>query len=240
VVLHELAFTEGLHLIGTGAVVAASKLTGQGLSATGVSSEVHHCDISRYKGKAISVSANATNAYIHDNYIHDCLPGAGNAVMVGQATSDTNKQVRARVVNNRCVNLAAGTSETLSFKSSGNTFSGNQLINCNNITNRHGERNQILGNRLERSQGIVIQDAYTLVANNVLASIRKGPGIQVMAGSSAWNAQKQGDHPQAAYTVLRGNTGPLWIGRRYSGYTYPAIGTRVESHNGSIKRDFEG
>jgi hypothetical protein len=32
----------------------------------------------------------------------------------------------------------------------------------------------------------------------------------------------------------------LWIGRRYSGYTYPAIGTRVEGHNGSIKRDFEG
>ncbi len=236
--LDGLAFEEGVHLAGAGALLSNSKLTGSGLSTNGVNSVIQGNDISRFKGKAIAVSANASNAYVHSNYIHDCLPGAGNAVMVGESTRDTNKQARARVVNNRCVNLASGTSETLSFKCSGNTFSGNQLINCNNITNRHGEGNLIANNRLEKSKGIVVQDARTVVTGNTLIGTREGPGIQIMAGTAAWNAQVQGDHPQAAYTVVRGNNGGLVVGRKYSGYNFPALGTRVESHSGPISLQF--
>jgi hypothetical protein len=193
--LDGLAFEEGVHLVGTGALLQNSKLTGSGLSASGVNTEIHHCDISRFKGKAIAVSANAANAYVHDNYIHDCLPGAGNAVMVGESTRDTNKRVGARVVNNRCVNLASGTSETLSFKLSGNTFSGNQLVNCNNISSRHGEGNLIANNRLDRSKGIVVQDARTLVTGNTLVGTREGPGIQIMAGTAAWKRAGAGRSP---------------------------------------------
>jgi hypothetical protein len=237
--LDGLAFEGGVHLAGAGEVIANSSFTGNGIEIRGVNTEVHHCDISRYSDRAIDVRSSASGVYIHDNTIHDCLPGAGPGIMIGTSTRDTNKRVGARVVSNTCINLAAGSSETLSFKSSGNVMSGNRLVNCNNITNRHGEDNQIIGNRLEGSKGIVIQDARTLVADNVLASVREGPGIQVMAGTSPWNAQVQGDHPQAANTVLRGNSGPLMIGRRYSGYNYPAIDTRVETHAGKITMGYQ-
>jgi hypothetical protein len=237
--LDGIAFESGVHLAGTGEVIANSSFTGNGIEIRGISTEVHHCDISRYGDRGIDVRTSATGAYIHDNTIHDCLPGAGVGIMIGTSTRDTNNRVGARIVNNTCINLAAGSSETLSFKSSGNVMSGNRLVNCNNITNRHGEDNQIIGNRLEGSKGIVIQDARTLVADNVLASVREGPGIQVMAGTSPWNAQVQGDHPQAANTVLRGNSGPLMIGRRYSGYNYPAIDTRVETHAGKITMGYQ-
>jgi hypothetical protein len=230
--LDGLAFEEGIHLVGRMGVTANSAFTGNGIEITGVNAEVHHCDISRYSDRGIDVRSSAIGVYIHDNRIHDCLPGAGPGLMIGTSTADTNKRVGARVVNNTCTNLAAGSSETLSFKSSGNTMSSNDLINCNNITNRHGQDNEIVGNRLERSGAIVIQDAHTLVANNMAA-------IRIMAGTSPWNAQVQGDHPQAAYTVLRGNSGSLMIGATYPRYDHPAIYTRVESHNGSISLGFE-
>jgi hypothetical protein len=232
--LQGLAFEQGLQLVGTGLVIGTSKFTGNGIDAKGVNTEVHHCDISRYGGNAIDISANATNAYVHHNHIHDSISGSRSAIGVGQATVDTNKRVNARLVNNLMQNCVPGSTETICIKSSANTITGNRLINCNNISNRHGEGNAIVRNRLERSMGIVIQDARTVVTDNVLVSTRQGPGIQVMTGTSAWNAHNQGDHPQAAFTVLRGNSGGLVIGRTRSRYNYPAINTRVESHNGSI------
>ena len=108
------------------------------------------------------------------------------------------------------------------------------------IENRHGEGNQIIGNRLERCKGIRIQDARTLVANNVLVSLSKGGrGFQIMGGSAAWDVEIQGKHPQAAYTLLRGNSGPMIIGHKYSQFTLPAINTKVESHSGAIKLGFQ-
>ena len=174
------------------------------------------------------------HAYIHDNNFHDCLSGAGSAIMVGASMSDTNKNIGARLINNRCTNLAAGSSETLSFKSSGNLMQGNTLYNCNNITNRHGNGNRFISNVVERSQGIVIQDSNTLLQGNRVSNIRQGPGIQIMKGSMPYSGTTQGKHPQAAFTVLSNNNGPLMIGRGYSGYTYPALNTKVQSHTGSI------
>ena len=230
--LDGLAFEGGVRLAGAGEIIANSSFTGNGIEIRGVNTEVHHCDISRYSDRAIDVRSSASGVYIHDNTIHDCLPGAGPGIMIGTSTRDTNNRVGARVVSNTCINLAAGSNETLSFKSSGNVMSGNRLINCNNIVNRHGEDNEISGNRLELSGAIVIQDAHTLVANNVA-------DIRIMAGTSPWNAQVQGDHPQAAYTVLRDNSGSLMIGATYPRYDHPAIYTRVENHNGSIALGFE-
>ena len=225
--LDGLAFEQGVHLAGISGMVANSAFTGNGINVSGVNAEVHHCDISRYSDRGIDVRATATGAYIHDNRIHDCLPGASAGIMVGTATADSSKRVGARIVNNTCTNLAAGGSETLSFKSSGNTMSGNDLINCNNITNRHGEGNGIIGNRLQGSKSIVVHDARTLVANNVAS-------IAIMAGNVTWNTLIQGKHPQAYQTVLRGNSGSLTIGRAFNGHNYPALNTHVESHNGSV------
>jgi hypothetical protein len=223
-----------------GEVIDRRTITGNGLEIRGVNAEVRNCDISRYSDRGIDVRASATGAYIHDNHIHDCLPGASVGCMIGTSTADTNKRVGARVVNNTCTNLAAGSTETLSFKSSGNLIGSNRLINCNHIENRHGEDNQIIGNRLERCLGIRIQDARTLVANNVLVSIRTGGrGFQIMGGSVRWDEEIQGKHPQAAYTVLRGNSGPMIIGHKYRQFTYRAINTKVESHSGTIKLGFQ-
>ena len=236
--LDGLALMEDVHLAGTGLVIGNSMFVGSGLKLTGVGSEVHHCDFGQYKSKAVDVRATATGAYIHDNVIHDPASSGSNAIMVGVSTKDTGKVLGARIENNRIENTILGSSETISFKSSGNICSGNMLINGNNIVNRHGEDNQIIGNRLEWCKGIVVQDARTLVADNVLVSVREGPGIQIMAGTSAWDAQVQGDHPQACDTVLRNNTGPLMVGRKYSGYNFPALNTRVESHVGKVTLTF--
>jgi hypothetical protein len=204
------------------------------LTVNAAGTEIRNCDFSRYSGKAIDVRAGGVNAYIHDNNFHDCLSGASSAIMVGASMSDTDKNIGARLINNECANLAAGSSETLSFKSSGNLMQGNTLFNCNNITNRHGNGNRFISNVVERSQGIVIQDSNTLLQGNRVSNIRQGPGIQIMKGSMPYDGTTQGKHPQAAFTVLSNNNGPLMIGRGYSGYTYPAINTQVQSHTGSI------
>lgn len=236
--LDGLAFEEGIHLVGTGLKLQGSRLTGQGITTSGVNAEIANCQISNYKGQGIQVSANATNCYVHDNHVYNALAGASCAIRVGEATKDTNKRTGARIINNRCSNTTAGSQETLSLKSSGNTMSGNILSGCNNITIRHGESNLVSRNRLEGSKGIVCHDARNIVADNVLTNVREGVGIAIMAGSCPWNNQTQGKHPQAAYTVVRGNTGPLAIGRKYSGFNYPALETKVESHNGTIKLMF--
>jgi hypothetical protein len=237
--LDGLALMEDVHLAGLGLVIGNSLFVGSGLKLTGVDSEVHHCDFGQYKSKAVDVRATATGAYIHDNVMHDPVSSGANAVMVGVSTMDTGKIVGARIENNQVRDAIKGSSETIIFKSSGNICSGNTLVNCNNISNRHGEDNQIIANRLEWCKGIVVQDARTLLADNVLLSVREGPGIQIMAGTAPWNAQVQGDHPQAVDTVLRNNTGPLMIGRKYSGYNYPALNTQVESHVGKITLKFQ-
>jgi hypothetical protein len=197
--------------------------------------EIRRCDFSRYSGKAIDVRASALRTYIHDNSFHDCLSGASCAIMVGASMNDTNKNVGARLINNRCTNLATGSVETLSFKSSGNLMQSNRLENCCNLTNRHGNGNRFIGNIVNNSQGIIIQDSNTLLEANTVSNIRQGPGIQIMKGSMPYSGTTQGKHPQAFSTVLRGNNGPLMIGRGYSGYTYPAINTMVESHTGTIR-----
>jgi hypothetical protein len=112
---------------------------------------------------------------------------------------------------------------------------GNTLYNCNNLTNRHGNGNRFVSNIVERSQGIVIQDSNAVLQGNRVSNIRVGPGIQIMKGSMPYSGTTQGKHPQAAFTVLISNNGPLLIGRGYSGYTYPAINTKVQSHTGTIK-----
>jgi hypothetical protein len=204
------------------------------VSAAGI--EIRRCDFSRYSGKAIDVQAGGVNAYIHDNNFHDCLSGAYSAIMVGASMSDTNKNIGARLINNRCTNLAAGSSETLSFKSSGNLMQSNWLYNCNNITNRHGNGNRFISNIVERSRGIVIQDSNALLLGNRVSNIRQGSGIQIMMGTAPYSTTLQGRHPQAAFTVLTNNNGPLVIGLGYIGYgyTYPAINTKVQSHTGTI------
>lgn len=236
--LDGLACMEDVHLAGLGLVVASTVFNGSSLKLTGPDAEVHHCDFSRNRNKAIDVRATALRAYIHDNVFHDPAGPGANAILVGVSTKDTHKVVAARIENNLFQNCVAGNSETVAFKSSGNTLIANSFLNCNNVSNRHGEDNQIIGNRLEWCKGIVVQDARTLVADNVLVSVREGPGIQIMAGTVPWDAQIQGEHPQAAFTVLRNNTGPLMIGRKYSGYTYPALDTVVESHIGKITLKF--
>ena len=143
------------------------------------------------------------------------------------------------IENNRCVDCASGHQRDNELQVLRQHLQRQPLINCNNITNRHGEGNLIANNRLERCKGIVVQDARTVVTGNTLIGSREGPGIQIMAGTAAWNAQVQGDHPQAAYTVVRSNNGGLMIGRKYSGYNFPALGTRVESHVGKITLKFQ-
>jgi hypothetical protein len=216
------------------AAVMESRSFASTLTVNAAGTEIRNCDFSRYSGKAVDVRAGGVNAYIHDNNFHDCLSGASSAIMVGASMSDTNKNIGARLINNRCANLAAGSSETLSFKSSGNIMQGNTLYNCNNLTNRHGNGNRFISNVVERSQGIVIQDSNTLLQGNRVSNIRVGPGIQIMQGSMPYSGTTQGKHPQAAFTVLSNNNGPLMIGRWYSGYTYPALNTKVQSHTGSI------
>jgi hypothetical protein len=237
--LDGLECTEGAIFLAAGLTISGSTFTGQGIEVRGAGTVVTDCNISRYGDTGIDVRASAVGSNIHHNNIHDCLSGAGPAIMVGVSMRDTSKRVNCTVADNTITNCAAGSTETLSFKSSANQMLRNSLFNCNNLTNRHGEGNTIADNHLDRCKGIVIQDAYTRVTGNVLTNLT-GPGIQVMAGSMTWNGTTQGKHPQAAHTVVQGNTSPLWIGRRYSGYIFPAINTQVSNHNGPIRRDFEG
>ena len=103
--LDGLAFEKGVHLAGTGLVIANSSFVGNGIQITGVNTEVQHCDFGHYQGKAVDVRATAIGAYIHDNTFHDGQ--SSNAIMVGASTADTNKRVGARIINNTFQNCAS-------------------------------------------------------------------------------------------------------------------------------------
>jgi hypothetical protein len=221
---------------------AASTETGSfssTLNVRGPGDVVRSCMFQSWaKGKkAIDVSAKAKGAVIESNRFRGCQPGASCAIMVGNGTATTDAVVGAKLVGNAVENCAAGSTETLSFKSSGNSMIGNMLINSNNLSNRHGSGNVFTNNRLRGSMGIVIQDGpNNVLENNVIESVRSGPGISIMAGNAEHDSHVQGDHPAAFGVTLRGNQAPLVIGRPFSSkWTVPARGTTVQSHVGTIK-----
>lgn len=228
----------GIHLAAAGQQIIGQKSSGRGITITGQGAEVARCEISGFSGSAINVEGSAANAYIHDNLLRDARSG-GVGIGVGDSQIWTNVRIGARVVNNTVQNCASGSTESIRCKSSGNTFTGNKLVNSNNISSRHGENNLYQNNVIERSMGIVVQDAHNSLVGNRVINIRKGPGIQIMCGDIRYNEVRQGRHPQAYDTRLDRNVGPVWIGRRHSGYIHPAVGTRVSNHSGSIRRDFE-
>jgi hypothetical protein len=234
----------GVRLAGTSNPVSLAAITeGATVSATiqvrGVGDIVRNCTIENWaKGKkGVDVYASAKQASVEYNWFRNCQPGAASAIMVGNGTKTTDVVVGATLVSNTVENCAAGSTESLSFKSSGNSMAGNVLINSNNLSNRHGSGNLFSNNRLRSSMGLVIQDGPGIVLEfNVIESMRQGPGISIMAGTTEHNAQVQGDHPAAYGVTLRNNQGPLVIGRTFNKkMKVPARNTVVESHVGPIK-----
>jgi hypothetical protein len=81
----------------------------------------------------------------------------------------------------------------------------------------------------------VIQDDHNHVIDNKVLNPKDGHGIFIMAGDMAYTSNTPGGHAQAAFTEVRGNTGPLYLGHQFgSSYTFPALNTAVSNHTGPI------
>jgi hypothetical protein len=128
-------------------------------------------------------------------------------------------------------------SEAVSIKSSENLVRLNTMLDCRaNLTNRHGERNRIEANWLERCIGIVVQDRGNEVVGNVLVDCRDG--IRIMGGdvpAGEWPAR--GGHPAAEDTLVARNlAGEVTVGRLFRGHDVPARHTRLAGQEGRVVR----
>ncbi len=231
--LEGLAFEEGIVLAGSGLSLIGSITTGTGIDVSGVNTEIAGCELSNFRGRGIHIHihGSAQNPHVHDNYIHDGVGGGLGtaAIQLGSSMRDSSRRISARI--ERCRN---GSTETISVKSSGNVLSGNTLIDCNNVCNRHGEDNIYQGNTLDRCYGLVVHDAGTRLIDNKIVNAARARGFSIMGGNSPWTSTVQGTHPQAFGTFLAGNSGPLIVGAKYSGHNLPAVNTTIQSHSGSI------
>jgi hypothetical protein len=204
--------------------------------------EVDRNELSGMRGRGISVRpdprdpAAAAGAWIHRNHLRDFegrrRENVHEGLQLGQSRRDTDASLRALVELNLLERVSVD-SEAVSVKSSDNTVRLNTLLDCRAfVTNRHGERNRIVANRLERSLGITVHDRGNAVLGNVLVDCRDG--IRVMAGNVApdgWPGE--GTHPAAADTLVAGNvTDRLTVGYAFRGHAVPATGTRVAAGQG--------
>jgi hypothetical protein len=235
--LDELAFEEGISLVGNGLRIANSRFQNRGISVSGVNAEVANCEIAFFNDRGIAISGNAQNPYVHHNYIHDSR-GGGNGhegIQIGQSMNDNDRRVNARIESNRLERLDAE-SEAISVKSSGNLIVGNSLRNSRaNIVNRHGSNNVYQNNTLENAYGIVIHDrGNKVIGNRCVNSVLKR-SIRIMGGDSTPESNRQGGHPQAVDTLVSGNTADyLIIGDQFPGDRLPAVNTTVVDHNGPV------
>jgi Right handed beta helix region len=225
---------DGMVVRASGVVISAAAYR-SGVTVNGAGTIVRGCDFSVGRGDMLHINASATGTEVTGCTFHDASSGTVAAISVGVGQTSANTRVGARIHNNTFRNLAAGSTETVYMKSSGNTVASNSLTNSNNITCRCGSNNVISGNTTSGGYGIVVQDNDNHVIGNRVLSPKKGKGIFIMAGDAPYTSNVQGIHAQACNTEVSGNTGPLMIGKQYgSRYTFPALNTRVSGHSGPI------
>jgi hypothetical protein len=228
---------DGMVVRASGVVISGTTVRSSGLTVNGAGTIVRGCDFSVGRGDMLHVAPGATGTEVTACTFHDASSGTVAAISVGVGQTSANTRVGARIHNNTFRNLAAGSQESLYMKSSGNLVASNILTNSNNITCRCGSGNVISGNTTSGGYGIVVQDNDNHVIGNRVLGPKKGKGIFIMAGDAPYTSNVQGIHAQAYNTEVRGNTGPLMIGKQYGArYTFPALNTRVSRHSGPITR----
>lgn len=211
--------------------------------------EIDHNEFTGCKGRGLSIGpdpdnpAALTKPWVHHNWFHDYSGEQGDNVhegmQVGMTWSHSDIAVGAIVEYNLFERVSVDP-ECISVKSSENVIRFNTLIDCvADISNRHGERNQYIGNWMERSRGMMVMDEDTTLIGNRLTD-SGGFGVRVMAGTVDPDSKVSG-YPYANNTKLIGNVfDKLVIGSNFSsGTPLPATNTRVEAHNGMITKGNE-
>jgi hypothetical protein len=214
------------------------------LVSRGRAVEVDRNELFGLRGRGISVRPDGDGALpelrIHRNHVRDFVGASGEnvheAVQLGQSKRHSRVRLRA-VLELNLIERVSVDSEAISIKSSDNLVRRNTLLDCRaNLTNRHGERNRIEANWLERCLGIVVHDRGNEVVGNVLVDCRNG--IRVMGGdvpAAEWPAL--GSHPAAEETLVARNVAAeVTVGRLFRGHGVPATRTRLAGQEGRIVR----
>jgi hypothetical protein len=120
----------------------------------GPGAKVRYNNLSKGRGRGISITAQATGAVVEGNHLHDWVgPDPGNrdvvceGIQLCQSHGDTDVRLQAQVRGN----LITGPwpeKEVISIKSSFNTVQNNTLAHCADsyISHRHGHDNVVDGN----------------------------------------------------------------------------------------------
>ena len=215
------------------------------LVSGGVDTRVDHNELVGLKGRGISIKPNLKEPSdllrpkIDHNWIHSFSGSrtdgdAHEAIQLGQTLTHTDVPLGA-VVEANLIEDVDQVHSVISVKSSGNVIRGNTLLDCSGgLVMRHGERNLIEANWVERSRGIWIRDQDNTVAGNrVLNS--GGIGLRVLAGNVGPDSKEKG-YPYASGTRLIGNqVDRLVIGDNSTAPSnrLPAVGTRIEGSQGA-------
>lgn len=204
--------------------------------------EIDHNEITNWSGRGVDFDPEeerrqGLRPHIYRNYFHDSQGVNKNAaISIGQYSAHHAFKVEAIVEYNLCVNIARY--KGIFCKSSNNTVRYNTMINCQGMVNRHGRGNRYIGNWLENSIDLIINDENCVVEGNKLVQCKNG--LRIMAGnttSSQVTSQDAGYPYASGCRIINNDTNLIQVGMTYSGWTrtYPALNTVLSGNTGTVK-----
>lgn len=215
---------------------------GTAISVRGAdNAEIDRNEITRWSGRGIDFDPEeerrkGLRPHIYRNYFHDSKGAKDNgAISIGQYSLHHKYKVNALVEYNLCVDVPKY--KAIFCKSSENTIRYNTLIKCQGLVNRHGFRNKYIGNWLEDSIDLIINDEGCLVEGNKLVNCKNG--LRIMAGdiSSSQVTSQNGGYPYAdGCQIIDNDTNLIQVGITYRGWkrTYPARNTVLRGNTGKV------
>jgi hypothetical protein len=218
---------------------------GTAISVRGAdNAEIDRNEITRWSAKGVDFDSDdggrrGLRPRIYRNYFYDSKGKGDNAAIgLGQHSRHHKDRVNALVEYNLCVDIP--NYKAIFCKSSENTIRYNTFINCQGLVNRHGYRNKYIGNWLENSIDLIVNDEGCLVEGNKLVNCKNG--LRVMAGNitSSDMASHRGSDPRYPYAdscqIINNDTNRITVGMTYSGWqrTYPARNTVLRGNTGKV------
>ena len=208
--------------------------------------EIDHNEITNWSGRGVDFDPEeerrqGLRPHIYRNYFHDSKGASDNtAIGIGQHSRHHSFMVGALVEYNLCINIPGY--KGIFCKSSGNTIRYNTMIDCQGMVNRHGYKNKYIGNWLENSLDLIINDDDCLAEGNKLINCKNG--LRIMAGnitSSQVPSQNAGYPYADGCQIINNETSLIQVGMTYSGWkrTYPALNTILSGNTGRVKLQTE-
>lgn len=179
-------------------------------------------------GEMLDISGSGTqvarNLWVHHNYFHDfSSPGGNGAETIRWGLSGLSLSTGNGLCEYNLFVRCTGENELISNKSSGNTYRYNTFLDSvgGEMSQRHGNYNQIYGNYFKNTQGIRIYGDNNSIYSNYLegnsSAINIGNGDGEVENGAPLTSHDKPDNTLIAFNTLINNTIQYQMGGRTGG-----------------------